>query len=49
MVEVAYNGNHSLRLPIIGDWNQAAPNLPAATLSVQARAPDPELRPDHLG
>lgn len=26
LVEVAYNGNHSLRLPIIADYNQAAPN-----------------------
>jgi hypothetical protein len=26
VLEVAYNGNHSTRLPIIGDWNQAAPN-----------------------
>jgi Carboxypeptidase regulatory-like domain/TonB dependent receptor/TonB-dependent Receptor Plug Domain len=28
VVEIAYNGNHSLRLPIIGDYNQAAPNAP---------------------
>jgi hypothetical protein len=39
VVEVAYNGNHSLRLPIIGDYNQAFPNLPGQTLGVQARRP----------
>ncbi len=38
-VEVAYNGNHSLRLPIIADYNQAYPNLPGQTLGVQARRP----------
>jgi len=37
---VAYTGNHSLRLPIIGDYNQAAPNAPGGTLGVQARRPD---------
>ena len=40
VVEVAYNGNHSSNLPIIGDYNQAAPNAPGGTLSVQARRPD---------
>jgi hypothetical protein len=40
LVEVAYNGNHSTRLPIIGDYNQAVPNLPGGTLGVQARRPD---------
>lgn len=40
VIEVAYNGNHSSRLPIIGDWNQATPNAPGGTLSVQARRPD---------
>ena len=40
VLEVAYNGNHSGRLPIIGDWNQAAPNAPGGTLGVQARRPD---------
>jgi hypothetical protein len=39
VLEVAYNGNHSVRLPIIGDYNQAAPNLPGQTLGVQARRP----------
>jgi len=40
VVELAYNGNHSLRLPILGDYNQAVPNLPGGTLGVQARRPD---------
>ena len=39
VLEVAYNGNHSSRLPIIGDYNQAAPNAPGATLGVLARRP----------
>jgi hypothetical protein len=52
VVEVSYNGNHSLRLPIIADWNQAAPNALTATcnstiisgcLGVQARVPDPSF------
>ncbi len=40
VIEVAYNGNHSTRLPIIGDYNQAYPNLPGQTLGVQPRRPD---------
>jgi hypothetical protein len=39
VIEVAYNGNHSLRLPILGDYNQAAPNAVGGTLGVQARRP----------
>jgi len=39
VVELAYNGNHSLRLPIIADYNQANPNLPGQSLGVQARRP----------
>ena len=39
VVEIAYNGNHSSRLPIIADYNQAAPNAPGGALSVQARRP----------
>jgi len=35
LVEVAYNGNHSLRLPILGDYNQAAPNPVTATCNGQ--------------
>jgi hypothetical protein len=42
VIEVAYNGNHSTRLPIIADYNQAVPNLPGQSLGEQARVPDPE-------
>jgi hypothetical protein len=45
VIEVAYNGNHSLRLPILADYNQAVPNLPGATLGVQARRPIPSFGP----
>ena len=45
VVEAAYNGNHSLRLPIIADYNQAVPNQPGATLGVQARRPDQSFGP----
>ena len=46
MVELAYNGNHSLRLPIIADYNQAyAERFRAQRLGVQARAPDPSSAP----
>jgi len=45
VLELAYNGNHSLRLPIIADYNQAAPNLPGQTLGVQARVPIPTYGP----
>lgn len=43
VLEVAYNGNHSTHLPIIGDWNQAVANLPGASLGVQARRPDQQF------
>jgi hypothetical protein len=39
VLEVGYTGNHSLRLPVVGDYNQANPNLPGQTLGVQARRP----------
>jgi hypothetical protein len=45
VLEVAYNGNHALRLPIIADYNQAYPNLPGQTLGVQARRPIPTFGP----
>jgi hypothetical protein len=45
VLDVAYNGNHSLRMPIFGDWNQAAPNAPGGTLGVQQRVPDPSFGP----
>ena len=49
VLEVAYNGNHSLNLPILADNNQAVPNPVTATcnaaitsgcLGIQARRPD---------
>ncbi|MGA2882634.1 MAG: TonB-dependent receptor [Bryobacteraceae bacterium] len=45
VLEVAYNGNHSLRLPIIADYNEASPNLPGQSLGVQAREPIPTYGP----
>jgi hypothetical protein len=39
VVELSYSGNHSVRLPIIGDYNQAAINLPGGTLGIQDRRP----------
>ena len=50
VLEVGYSGNHSTRLPIIADYNQATPNASTATcnaqittgcLGTQARRPDP--------
>ncbi len=42
ILELGYSGNHSSRLPIIADYNQAFPNLLNQTplLGVQARRPD---------
>ena len=40
ILEVAYNGNLSKRMPILGDYNQAVPNAPGGTLGVQQRRPD---------
>jgi hypothetical protein len=39
VLELSYNGNHSLRLPIIADYNQAYPNQPGQSLPVTARVP----------
>ena len=39
VVELGYNGNHSLNLPILGDYNQAAPSPAGQTLSLAARRP----------
>ena len=46
-VELAYNGNHSLRLPILADYNQATPNLPGGTWTFKPRAPIPTFGPLH--
>ena len=43
--EVSYNGNHSLRLPILGDYNEAAPYNPSAPLAYTARVPIPTFGP----
>jgi outer membrane receptor protein involved in Fe transport len=43
VLEVAYNGNHSSRLPVIGDYNQSDPNAPGPTL--QSRRPIPGFGP----
>jgi hypothetical protein len=40
VVELTYSGNHSSRLPIVADYNQALPNLPGQTLGIQPRRPD---------
>jgi hypothetical protein len=45
VVEVSYNGNHSVNLPIIADYNEATPNLPGGTLTYQQRAPVPNFGP----
>ncbi|HYK18179.1 MAG TPA: TonB-dependent receptor, partial [Bryobacteraceae bacterium] len=39
VVELSYNGNHSLRMPILGDYNQAAPSPAGQTLTLAARRP----------
>jgi hypothetical protein len=45
VLELAYNGNHSLRLPIIADYNQAAPYNPSAPLPYTQRVPIPAFGP----
>ena len=45
VIDLSYNGNHSLRLPIIADYNQAYPNLPGQSLGVAARVPIPTFGP----
>jgi len=39
VVELTYTGNHSARLPIIADYNQAFPNQPGQALGIQPRRP----------
>ena len=43
--ELSYNGNHSLRLPIIADYNQAAAYDPNHPLAYTARTPIPTFGP----
>jgi Carboxypeptidase regulatory-like domain/TonB-dependent Receptor Plug Domain/TonB dependent receptor len=45
VLEVSYNGNHSLDLPIIADYNEATPNQAGGTLTYQQRAPIPTFGP----
>jgi hypothetical protein len=45
VVELAYNGSHSLRLPILGDYNQASPSPAGQTLPLAARRPIPTFGP----
>jgi hypothetical protein len=40
VVEVGYTGSHSLRLPVLSDYNQALPNQPGQSLGTQARRPN---------
>ncbi len=39
VLEVGYTGNHSVRVPVIADYNQALPNAPGQNLGIQARRP----------
>lgn len=39
VIEVAYNGNHSVRMPILGDYNQAFPNAVTPTCNPTAISP----------
>jgi hypothetical protein len=45
VLDVSYNGNHSLRVPIIADYNEAAPYNPSAPLAYTARVPIPTFGP----
>jgi hypothetical protein len=40
VLELGYNGNHSLRLPIIGDYNQANVFVTGGPTGIQQRRPD---------
>jgi hypothetical protein len=40
LVELGYNGNHALRLPVLGDYNQANPYVAGGPTGVQARRPN---------
>jgi hypothetical protein len=45
VLALSYNGNHSLRLPIIADYNEAAPYNTSAPLAYTARVPIPTFGP----
>ena len=39
VLDVGYVGNHGVGIWVLGDYNQAVPNLPGQSLSLQARRP----------
>jgi hypothetical protein len=39
VLDIGYVGNHGVGLWVLGDYNQAVPNLPGQSLSLQARRP----------
>jgi len=43
VLDLAYVGNRSLHLPILGDYNQARPNQPNENLPLQSRRPIPSF------
>ncbi len=45
LLELSYNGNHSLDLPILADYNQAAPNAFGASVPYLQRTPIPNYGP----
>ena len=45
VLAVSYDGNHSTRLPIIADYNQAAPNPAGQTIPYTQRVPIPTFGP----
>jgi hypothetical protein len=44
LLDVAYVGNHAVKLILLGDLNQARPNNPGENLSLDARRPIPGFR-----
>jgi len=40
VLELGYTGSHSLRMPLLSDYNEALPNLPGQSLGTQARRPN---------
>ncbi|MEI9972786.1 MAG: TonB-dependent receptor [Ignavibacteriota bacterium] len=45
LIALSYDGNHSTRLPIIADYNQAAPNPVGQTIPYTQRDPIPTFGP----
>jgi hypothetical protein len=44
LLDVAYVGNHAVKLILLADLNQARPNLPGENLSLDSRRPIPGFR-----